>query len=233
VDEPQTPAGVREDVRTGILGALERDVELRGSRAARLLVLAGAIGVVGALGATLLVTRHPFEHHDSWHLATFSTAWAGILIVALAVSLLRLRTPTLPLAHAVSIGLLALGIAGACSLACPDQHFLAWWSSTTPGALVERGAGAQSSAFCFGAVTTAAFATLAALLAAGPVGRAPIRPLLPAATIAVLLAPGVALQSVGTSVGVFAGWLVGATAGAYAGVALGARLGAALGLHRT
>lgn len=231
MDEQQTPTNLREGVRSGILGAIHRDVERRGWRTARLLVLSGAIGVAGALGATLLVTAHPFGHHDPWHVAAFSTVWAGILVVALAIALLQLRTPTLPLAHSVSIGLIALGVAGVCGLACPNPHFLAWWSSTRFGVELDRGVGEALSAFCFGVVTTLVFGGVAAVVVIGTSRRATILPLLPAAVIALLLSPGVALQSVGTSIGVFVGWMVGTGVGAYAGVSLGIRLSAAIRSH--
>jgi hypothetical protein len=52
--------------------------------------------------------------------------------------------------------------------------------------------------------------------------------LLPAALLLMLLSPGVALQSVGTSLGVFAGFLLGTAAGCYAGIAAGSRLRARL-----
>ena len=51
-----------------------------------------------------------------------------------------------------------------------------------------------------------------------------MRPLLPAAMLLLLLAPGIALQSTGTSLGAFSGWLRAAAGGAYAGVASGIRL---------
>lgn len=223
MDERQTPTDLREGVRSGILGVLERDVERRGWRTARLLILAGTIGVAGALGATLLVTQHPFGHHEPWHVAAFSTVWAGLLVVTLAIALLQVRTPTLPLARSASIGLIGLGIAGVCGLACPDPHFLAWWSGTPFGAELTRSSGLALSALCFGLVTTFAFGTLSALLAIGASESARIRPLLPAATLALLLLPGVALQSVDTSLGVVIGWMVGTALGAYAGVALGLR----------
>jgi hypothetical protein len=44
-----------------------------------------------------------------------------------------------------------------------------------------------------------------------------------------LLAPGVALQSIGTSWGIFAAWMLGTGAGSWAGVSAGGRLRAVLG----
>ena len=84
-------------------------------------------------------------------------------------------------------------------------------------------AGLALSAICFGLVTSLSVGAVAAFLVLGDSRRAPIRPLVPAAMLLILLAPGVALQSVGTSWGVFAGWLAGTAAGAYSGVASGIR----------
>jgi len=221
--DERTPPDVREGVRSGIYAALERDVERRGGHTARLLAAAGVVGVIGAVGLMLLVSGHPFDHHPTWHVAVFSAVWAGLLVVSLAVAFLRVRTPTLPLARSASVGLLGLGVAGICGVACPDPHFLAWWSSTSVGTgLVESG-GRAVSALCFGVVSSLFIAASAAFLAVGDARRAPIRPFLPAAMLLLLLAPGVALQSVGTSWAVFSGWFVGTTAGVYSGVACGIR----------
>lgn len=57
--EERTPPEVREGVRSGILASIKRDVELRGGHTARLLLAAGVVGVIGAIGATLLVSGHP------------------------------------------------------------------------------------------------------------------------------------------------------------------------------
>lgn len=221
MDERQTPDELREGVRAGIVWALRRDVELRGWRTVRLLVLAGVVGVAGALGATLLVVSHPFDHHPTWHVATFSALWAGLLVVTLAIALLELRTPSLPLARSAAVGVIGLGIAGLCGVACPDGHFLNWWSSTPLGARLMESTGLAVSALCFGLVTTIAFAAGSALLVSDPTSHPPMRPLLPAALLVLLLTPGVVLQTVGTSVSVFANWMAGSAAGAYVGVALG------------
>jgi hypothetical protein len=58
----------------------------------------------------------------------------------------------------------------------------------------------------------------------------PIAPLLPAAMLVTLLAPAVALQSVGEPWQVFVAWLLGSATGSYAGVAGGIRLRARMGL---
>jgi hypothetical protein len=223
VDE-RTPVPLREGVRAGILAVLTRDVELRGGRTARLLAAAGAIGILGAVGTTLMLSGHPYGHHPSWHVVVFSAMWAGLLVVSLSLVLLRVRTPSLPLARAASVGLLGLGAAGICGALCPDPHFLAWWSGTAVGGALARAGGLAMSALCFGLVTTAFFGAASALLLLGGRGHPSVRPFLPAVALIALLAPGVALQSVGTSWGVFASWLAGTAAGAYTGIAGALRL---------
>ena len=222
--DERTPPDVREGVRSGIFAALKHDVELRGGRTARLLAAAGVVGIVGAVGLTLLVSGHPFGHHPSWHVAFFSAVWAGLLVVSLAIAFLQVRTPALPLARSASVGLLGLGAAGICGAACPDPHFLAWWSTTRLGGVLSDAGGLAVSALCFGLVASLFVGAVAAFLVLGDSRHAPIRPLLPAAMLLLLLAPGVTLQSVGTSGGVFSSWIVGTAAGAYAGVASGIKL---------
>jgi hypothetical protein len=220
----RTPTELREGVRAGVLAGLERDLERRGGRTAGRLLMAGAIGVAGALGATLLLSGHPYGHHPSWHAVVFGAVWTGLLVVYLSLALLEVRTPSLPLARAARVALLGLGLAGACGAACPDQHFLRWWSGTALGAALEETGGPPLGAVCFGLVTTLAFGAAAALLGLGePRGRS-VRPRLPAAMLFALLAPGVALQSVDTTWGTFSSWLLGAAGGAWVGVASGIRL---------
>jgi len=221
VASERTPSELRERVRSGITEALARDAELRGGRTARLLAAAGALGAFGAIGMVRMLSGHPFHHHPAWHVVVFAALWSGLLVVALAIAFLQVRTPSLPLARAARVGLLGLGIAGICSAFCPDQHFFAWWSATRPGSAFVTLGGLPLSALCFGGVTSLVFGGVAALVALGGGHRGPIRPLLPAAMLALLLTPGVALQSVGTSWVVFASWLLGTGIGAYAGVALG------------
>ena len=221
MENEHTPPEVREGVRGGILASIRRDVELRGGRTARLLLAAGIVGVVGAIGATLLVSGHPFDHHPPWHVSVFSAVWAGLLVVSFAIAFLGVRTPSLPLARSASVGILGLGLAGICGAICPDQHFLDWWSTTGLGQPITNAGGLMLSALCFGLVTTVFFGAIAAFLILSD-GRAPaVRPLLPAAALLLLLLPGVVLQSVDTSVGAFVGWLLGTAAGAYLGVAVG------------
>lgn len=228
MENERTPRDVREGVRSGIFATIKHDVELRGGRTARLLVAAGFVGVAGALGVTLLVSTHPFGHHPPWHVAVFSAVWAGLLVVSFAIAFLQVRTPTLPLARSVSIGILGLGLAGICGAVCPDQHFLHWWSGTGIGAPLAETGGPALSALCFGLVATLVIGVASAFLVLRGGRRPPVRPLLPAGILLILLAPGVALQSVDTSLGVFMGWLAGTAAGAYLGVAGGTWLGARL-----
>lgn len=223
-ENERTPPDLREGVRSGILASLERDLERRGGRTARRLLAAGVIGVIGAVGVTLLLSGHPYGHHPPWHAVVFGAIWTGVLVVCLSLALLEVRTPSLPLARSALVAMLGLGIAGICGAACPDQHFLRWWSGTPLGAAFEELGGPALGAVCFGLVTTLAFGVGAALLALGEPRRPAVRPLLPAAMLFALLAPGVALQSVGASWSVFWGWLLGSAAGAYAGVASGIRL---------
>jgi hypothetical protein len=189
--------------------------------------------VIGAVGATLLVSGHPFGHHPPGHLVVFSAIWAGLLVVTFALAFLGVRTPSLPLARAASVGLLGLGLAGLCGAACPDPHFLRWWSATGIGARLSEAGGLSASAGCFGLGTALFFGVVPAFLVPGRGVHAPIRPLLPAAVLLVLLAPGVALQAVGVSAGVAAGWLAGTAAGAYLGVAAGLRARSALSPTRS
>ena len=219
-----TPPELREGVRSGILGAVQRDVELRGGRTARLLAAAGALGGFGAIGITLLLSGHPYGHHPASHSVVFAAVWAGLLVVSLALAFLQVRTPTLPLARSAAVGLLGLGLAGLCGALCPDPHFLQWWFATEAGARLSAAGGTALSVLCFGLVASLFFGAVAAVAALGGARRGPIQPLLPAVALLVLLAPGVALQSFGTSWAVFGGWILGTAAGSYAGVTAGIRV---------
>jgi hypothetical protein len=222
--DERTPSQLREGVKAGILATIKQDAEHRGGRTARLLIAAGVLGVVGAVGVTLLVSTHPLGHHPPWHVAVFSAVWAGLLIVSLAIRLLQLRTPSLPLAHAAAVGVLGLGLAGICGAVCPDQHFLHWWSGTSIGASLLEGGGLPLSAMCFGLIVTVFFGMVAAVVLIAPSREMPIRPILPATALLVLLAPGIALQSFDTSWVVFAAWMFGTGLGACVGVAAGIRV---------
>jgi hypothetical protein len=224
MDRESAPQEIREGVRSGILAAVRHDVELRGGRTARLLAAAGALGVFGAIGITLLLSGHPYGHHPAWHVVVFTAIWSGLLVVSLALAFLRVRTPKLPLARSARVGLVGLGVAGLCGALCPEPHFLRWWLATEAGARLSAASGVALSVLCFGLVTSLFLGAVAAGAALGGARREPIRPLVPSLTLLLLLAPGVALQSVGTSWPVFAGWMLGAAAGAYAGVATGMRV---------
>jgi len=216
-----TPDALREGVRSAVSAALVRDIEHRGGRTGGQLVLSGVLGVAGGLAVTWLVAAHPLDHHPRWHLAFYSTLWTGLLIVALALAMLDVRTPRWPIATAARAAVLALGIAGVCGWCCSDQHFLGWWSMTTLGSWIARTTGSAGlNAFCFGSVATIVFALVAALPTlprrTGAGRRLPIT----AAFIALLMAPGIALQSTGTSLAVFAAWMGGTVVGALGGVAV-------------
>jgi hypothetical protein len=219
-----TPPELREGVRAGILAGLERDLAQRGGRTARRLVLAGTAGVLGAVGVTLLLSGHPFGHHPSWHAVFFGAVWTGLLVVGLALVLLDVRTPTLPLARSAEIAMLGLGLAGLCGAACPDPHFLTWWSGTALGGWLVDAGGAALSALCFGAVSALAIGAGAGLLRFRARPERPPRPILPAAMLLALLAPGVALQSTGQPWSVLGSWLLGSAAGTHAGVTAALRL---------
>jgi hypothetical protein len=141
VDGEYASREVREGVRSGILSSIQLDVEMRGGRTARLLVAAGVVGVVGAVGVTLLISGHPFGHHPPWHVAVISMVWTGLLVVGFAIAFLGVRTPALPLARSALVGILGLGLAGICGALCPDQHFLNWWSETGIGSLLTAAGG--------------------------------------------------------------------------------------------
>lgn len=217
----RTPTDLREGVRSGILSAIERDADLRGGRTARLLTAAGAVGAFGAMGMALTLTDHPYGHHPHWHEIVFTAAWSAILIVALAIVFLRVNAQGLPLTRSATIGIIGLGVAGVCGALCPDKHFLSWWSATPLGEHVADAGGLALSALCFGAVATTFIGAVAGALGTAQRDRARLRAALPAFALALLLAPGVALQSVGTSWAVFGAWWLGTAIGAYAGVGIG------------
>jgi hypothetical protein len=219
----KTPAELREGVRSGIIAAVAQDAELRGGRTARLLAAAGVLGAFAAVGFVLMLSGHPFGHHPPWHVVVFSAVWSALVVVVLALAFLRVRTPSLPLARSAAVGLIGLGVAGICGAACPNQHFLEWWSATEVGSQLSSAGGLALSALCFGSVTTLFVGAVAAFVGLTRRSRGAIGPLLPAAMLVLLLSPGVALQSYGTSWAVFGTWILGTGVGSYAGVALGSR----------
>jgi hypothetical protein len=220
-EQPQAPEEVREGVREALLTSLTQDFDMIGGRTARRLAMAGLAGIGGAVGATLLVAGHSFEQHPPGLVVVFSTVWAGLLVVSLALGLLRIRTPSLALGQAAMVGVLGLAMASLCSFLCSHEYFLDWWGETVAGAWVVGSGGVRVSALCFGVLTSLFFGA-ASVLVVFPKGRADHpNPLLPAAMIFLLLAPGVALQTVGSSLGVFVAWTLGTGIGAYLGVAGG------------
>ena len=229
MERENTPADLREGVRSGIIAAVAQDAELRGGRTARLLAAAGALGAFAAVGIVLMLSGHPFEHHPPWHVVVFSAVWSALVVVVLALAFLRVRTPSLPLARSAVVGLIGLGVAGICGAACPNQHFLEWWVATEVGGRLTSLGGLTLSALCFGIVTSAFFGAVAAFLALSRRSRGQTRSLPPAAMLLLLLLPGLALQAYGTTWPVFGGWVLGTGLGAYAGVALGAVARARIG----
>lgn len=221
------PPEVREAVRTGVSAALAHDFELIGARTAGRLAAAGVIGVAGALGATLLVSGHPLAHHPPWHVLVFGTIWAGLLVVSLSLIFLRIRTPGLPIGQAAAVGVVGLGLAGLCSLLCPDPHFLNWWTATAPGAWATASGALAASALCFGFVTTVLIGATAGFLVLRG-SPSPTAPILPAVALLLMLEPGIILQAVGASLSVLGGWTLGAGVGSYAGVASGLSLSSRL-----
>lgn len=224
----ETPSDLRKAVREAIVSSIRQDVERRGARTAGWLAGAGASGVLGALGAMLLLSGHPYGHHPSWHAVAFAATWAGLLVVYLSLIVLRVRTPSLPLDRAAMSAVLGLGVAGVCGALCPEGHFLAWWHDTRLGRSLITGPGLAASALCFGLVTTAVCALSGSLLALRVAQPSPAGAFLPAALLVALLAPGIALQSVDAPAAAPAGWLLGAALGGYGGVLAGSWTGAAL-----
>ena len=141
-----------------------------------------------------------------------------------AVAFLGIRTPTLPLARGALAGIVGLGMAGICSLICPDPHFLNWWAETSLGSSILRAAGPAASAACFGLVATLVFGLVSAIVALVPRDRGVAAVAVPAMALVLMLLPAVALQSVGTSFGAFAGLFTGTAVGACVGIAAGVRV---------
>lgn len=219
--EVRAPEEIREGVRQALLTALTEDFDMIGGRTARRIIVAGIGGVVAAVGMTFLVAGHQLGHHPPWVLSIFSAIWAGLLVVALALGLLGIRTPRLALGQAAMIGVIGLALAALCSFLCANQHFVVWWGDTAIGEWLRGTAGFRASTLCFGLLTSLFFGAAAALVVFPKERTRQVKPLLPAAMIFVLLAPGLILQSIGISLGVFLAWTVGTGIGAYLGVAGG------------
>lgn len=214
---PRPPDALREGVREGVLAAIGQS----GARTARRLLAAGAAGVIGSVGAVLLLIGHPFDHHPSWHLATFSCTWGALLVVAFALLWLRIRTPEWPLADGARAGIVALGLAGLAAILSPDPHVLHAWHDTEAGRWLAEVGGAFTSTLALGLAIGAALG----LASAGLTLRASRRrdgrlALVATAMVAVLLLPGIALQCVDAPAGSFVGWFLGTLLGSGSGIAL-------------
>jgi hypothetical protein len=201
--EGRAREAVREGVRDALLRALSEDFDRIGLRTALRLIAAGSMGVAGAVGTTLAVTVQGSRLHDAWHLAVCGTVWTGLLVVGLSLLLLRIRTPTMAVGRAAAAGVLGLALAAACSALCPEPRFLDWWVTTALGGWARVAGGLAVSALLLGLVTTLLFGSATAFLVLRERRPTAWSPFLPAAILVVLLAPGVALHSVGTSFGVF------------------------------
>jgi hypothetical protein len=219
----RTPEALREGVREGVVAALGQT----GAPAARRLLAAGAAGVLGSVGAVFLLAGHPFGHHPSWHLATFSCLWGALLVVAFALVWLRIRTPDWPLADGARVGLVALGLAGLAALLSPDPHVLHAWQETGVARWLAEIGGGIASALGLGLAVGLPASLLGAVSTPRRVHRRDRRLVAVAAgMVTLLLLPGIALQCVGEARGTFLGWLLATLLGSGAGIALG------LGLRR-
>jgi hypothetical protein len=221
MEDARAPDEIREGVREALLISLRQDFEMIGGRTARRLMAAGIGGILGAVGMTLLVSAHHWGDHPPQHLSILSAVWAGLLVVVLAFGLLGVRTPRLALGQAAIVGVVGLALAALCSFLCANQHFLQWWGDTVLGERLLGIAGFRASTLCFGLLTSFFFGVVSALVVFPKDRSRQPKPLLPATMIVVLLAPGLILQSMGTSPGVFLTWTAGTAIGAYLGVASG------------
>lgn len=217
---PRPPDAVREGVREGVLAALGQS----GSGAARRVLAAGAAGVVGSVGAVLLLAGHPFDHHPSWHVATFSCAWGALLVVAFALLWLRIRTPGWPLADSARAAIVALGLAGLAAPFSPDPHVLHAWHGTGVGRWLVEAGGAFPSALVLGLVIGAPLGLLSAVASLRASRRRDARlALVATGMMGLLLLPGIALQCVDAPAGSFPGWLLGTLLGSGAGITVALR----------
>lgn len=214
----RTPDALREGVREGILAALGQT----GTHTARRLFAAGAAGVLGSVGAVLLLAGHPFGHHPSWHLATFSCLWGALLVVAFALVWLRIRAPGWPLADGARAGVVALGLAGFAAFLSPDPHVLHAWHGTSLARWLAEVGGTFASAAGLGLLVGLALGLASAALALrGSKPRDGRLVLVATAMVTFLLLPAIALQCVGATVGTFFGWLLGTLLGSAVGIAVG------------
>lgn len=213
---------LRRSVRDEIAHALALDVDRTSARTAARLAAAGVLGLAAAVGAVVLFSGRALKERHGWHLAVCAAAWAGLLVEAFVVVLLRVRLRRVPVAQGFALGLLGLGLAAILGLLCPEPLYLDWWESTALGGLASRQGGAAVSALCLGACS-ALLVALGATLILALRGIGLRGALLPSLLLFLLLWPAVVLQSVGSPREVFALWSAGLLAGSYAGVSLALR----------
>lgn len=213
---PRPPDELREGVREAVLAALGQT----GAHAARRVFAAGAAGVLGSVGAVLLLAGHPFGHHPSWHLAVFSCVWGALLVVAFALMWLRIRTREWPLADGARTAVVALGLVGFAAILSPDPHVLHAWLDAAAGRWLAGLGGAFASALGLGLAIGLPLGSLSAAVTLRSLPRRDGRlALVSTGMVALLLLPGIALQCVAAAAGTFSGWLLGMLLGSGSGVA--------------
>ncbi len=210
---------LRSSVREALASALQADAERSGISAARRLIASGGAGAVGAAGALVALTGHPFGHHPAGHLVGFSCLWAAAFVVVFALCWLRIRTPRWPLADAARTALIALGLAGLAALLSPDPHVLHAWSSGPVGGWLGQQAGLFASAGGLGLASSFALASLAACISFRKLGRLDARLVgLSAAVVVLMLLPGITLHCAGETFAAWLGWTAGTLLGSGAGI---------------
>lgn len=218
-DTDPTPDDLKAGVREGILSALDRDIDRSGRAVARRLAAAGVLGVFTAILSLSLFSGVSLEWGHGVCLAVCAAAWAGLLVECFAIVLLRIEGGTLSLPHAVTLGLVGLGLAGGMALVCPHPHYLIWWQGTTLGAFAGNVAGDAGAAFSLGAVAALFIGVGASAVARWRTGRVP-HSAVATALLFLLLWPAILLQSVGLPVAVFVAWTAGTALGSLVGIRL-------------
>ena len=222
---PQTPGGLREGVRDGILGALRQDLDRTRGATTRSLAVAGVLGVASAIGAVILFSGGTLASVHGWHLAFCAAAWAGILVECFLVVLLRIEGRRLSLRHATTLALTGFVVAAALGILCPHPHYFEWWSATRFGGVSAHLAGESASAFCFGLCLAGAIA-LGASLVANFRSTSPRSVWLSAMLLFLLMWPAMILQFSNLPIAVFAFGTLGLSVG------IGLGLGAGVGIDR-